>query len=82
VSNAYGPQTPATKRDFLSDISNLGLLLKDHEWILGGYFNLITYLGDNKGSECRLDPKDQSFKDLVDQLCLINILGQEEVILE
>jgi len=49
VTNVCGHQMSADKRDFLSEISSLGLIMKDQQWIVGGDFNLITTLEDKKG---------------------------------
>jgi len=56
VTNVYGPK--AEKRDFLREISSLGLSMKDQQWIVGGDFNLITTLEDKKGGIHWMDDED------------------------
>jgi hypothetical protein len=48
VTNAYVPQSPNLKRIFLDEIIYLGSKLQNQIWILGGDFNMIKNLLENR----------------------------------
>ena len=42
-------------------------------WILGGDFNLITSLEENKGRRCKLEEESETLKDTIEELRLVYI---------
>jgi hypothetical protein len=66
----------------LRELSTLGISMKEKQWIVGGDFNMITSLEDKKGGIGRMNSEDQTFKEVIDQLCLIDIIIRRSVYLE
>ena len=55
IANIYGPSAFPQKQDFIHHPRWLESLAKEGRWIVGGYFNLITTLKENKGGRRVLD---------------------------
>ena len=49
VTNVYGPQKDVDRRSFLSSLKHLRESLPNEKWVVGGDFNLITSLEEEKG---------------------------------
>jgi exonuclease III len=77
IMQVYGPQSLGEKRDFMRELSAVGTSMEEKQWIVGGDFNMITSLEDKKGGIGCLSSEDQSFKELIDQLRLIDIIPSE-----
>jgi len=51
--------------------------MQGKHWFVGGDFHMITSLEDKKGGIGRLSSEDQNFKEIIDQLWLIEIIPSE-----
>lgn len=46
--NLYGPQVPTRKQNMVKHLHSLRDQVKPHKWIIGGNFNIITSLREEK----------------------------------
>jgi hypothetical protein len=71
--NAYGPQTPPLKREFLESLNHLGTTLGGQRWDIGGDFNMITALWEKKEGARHLEGESEFFRDWIEKSRLIDI---------
>jgi exonuclease III len=76
ISNAYGPPNQDAKRGFLGTLVQLGKILQDQHWIIGGDFNLIKTLEEKKGGVRKLDLENKRFKEVLEELNLVDLPTQ------
>jgi hypothetical protein len=73
LTNAYGPQTNIEKDSFLKILSDIGNLVGNQKWILGGDLNIILNLEEKKGGIRRLDKDSENIQRMIENLHLIDI---------
>ena len=70
ISNIYGPSAFPQKQDFIHHLRWVDSIAKEGRWIVGGYFNLITILRENKGGRSVLDKYQEEFRGILAQSSL------------
>lgn len=73
VSNVYGPFQPSQKETFLEEIRHTKEWVGREHWIIGGDFNLIRSLEENKGGVRSLSNINASFNKLIEELHRVNV---------
>jgi exonuclease III len=73
LTNAYGPQSPQEKDNFLKRLLVLGNLMDKKQWIIGGDFNIIISLEEKRGGIRRLDKDSETFQNLIEDLHLVDM---------
>ena len=76
-TNVYGPQKARNKGSFLETLINLRVGQPSVHSVLGGDFNLITSLEEKKGERRCLEEECNLFKDIIDDLGLVDITPGE-----
>ena len=67
IANIYGPSAYPQKHAFIHHLRWLDSLVKEETWIVGGYFNLITSLKENKWGRRVLDKYQEEFREILAQ---------------
>ena len=65
VVNTYGPSSFPRKHAFVHHLRWLDALAKEGRWIVGGDFNLITTLRENKWGRRVLDKYQEEFREIL-----------------
>lgn len=73
ITTVYGPHLQGEKQNFLDSIRAFRSLHHEKYWLIGGYFNLILNLNEKKGGIPREDLEMESFRDLLNDLRLVDI---------
>jgi Rad3-related DNA helicase len=73
LSNVYGLASTRDKKAFLINLEYLSTLTKDNIRIVGGDFNLIHNLDEEKGGTRHLEQESSKFQNLIDNIDLINL---------
>jgi hypothetical protein len=73
LTNFYSPATPGDKEAFLHHLEWIANHIGNHQWILGGDFNMITSLEEKKGGTRRLGNDSEQFHRIIILLNLIDI---------
>lgn len=73
ITNVYGPFQLAQKLVFLEEICNTKDWVGRDHWIVGGDFNLIRSMKENKGGFRTLSNISGSFNKLIEELQLTNV---------
>ena len=73
LTNIYGPSVFSQKPTFQELLSWVKIQVGSSSWIMGGDFNLITYLEENKGGRWSLDILQESFRDYIEQSQLVDM---------
>ena len=73
LSNMYVLSAFPHKIVFLKFLSWMKGQIGDSTWIMGGDFNLITSLGENKGGWRSMDILQEDFREFVEQIQLVEI---------
>ena len=73
LGNVYGPSSFLEKQTFMAFLSWLMDQTEVGNWVLGGHFNLISNLGENKGCRRILDKYQESFYEFLTQSSLVDL---------
>eukprot|EP00253_Pinus_taeda_P033845 PITA_33845 len=72
--NVYGPQKTEDKISFLNSLNKLIARYPRSKCIIGGDFNMITTLLENKGGLRKLNKDSEAFTSFIDNVKLVDIL--------
>ena len=73
IANIYGPSAFPQKQDFIHHLQWVDSLAKEGRWIVGGDFNLITTLRENKGGRRVLEKYQEEFREILAQSSLVDL---------
>ena len=60
--------------DFIQSLRSIHEWTEGRNWILGGYFNLITSLEENKGGRRRLEEECELFRDTIEDFRMVDLM--------
>jgi hypothetical protein len=66
ITNVYGPPMSLEKPNFLKKLKYVKDIIQNNICILGGDFNIILSLAENRGDIPRLDKNNLDFKDFIE----------------
>ena len=69
----YGPNNFPQKLTFIKFLSWIKVQIGDSTWIMGGEFNMITSMGENKGGRRIMDRFQEAFRDFLEQSQLVDM---------
>ena len=73
LTNVYGPSIYPQKVTFIEALSWEEIWVGGKNWILGGYFNFITSLGEKKGGQRILGNANEAFKDFIEENNMVGV---------
>ena len=71
--NVYGPSTFPQKSAFLCLLNWMKGITHEGKWIIGGYYNLIFFLRENKGSPHVLEKFQEEFREFLSHSPLVDV---------
>ena len=71
MTNVYGPPKAEKKMQFMDSLGMINSMIEGKPWIIGGEFNLIRNLEEKKGGIRQLNPINDSFNEVIDNLKLV-----------
>ena len=78
-TNVYDPHTSPHKESFIDSIKKLIQRVGGRHWILGGDFNMITSLEENKGGKIILEGEHVLFQEAIEDIGLVDIVTGEDI---
>ena len=73
MTNVYGSPREEQKRKILESLGRLKWSSEGKPWILGGEFNLVRNLDENKGGIRHLNSNSEYFNEFIDNLELVDV---------
>ena len=79
MTNVYGPHTSNLKEGFIESLRETHQQVAGRHQILGGDFNLITSLEENKGGRIRMEGECVLFRDAIEEMGRVDIFTGENI---
>ena len=73
IVNIYGPSAFSQKQEFVKHLRWLSASASTRNWIIGGYFNLITSLREKKGGKRMMDKCWEDFRETLVNSSLVDL---------